>query len=123
MLAFAVPPNSEKVLVPTYTDRLMRNFANRRGLSQPISPPRPNRSRSFSGADDELMLADKYAEAVHAVAPSVDVKLIDGVNHMGIVSAPRGGFRHRRRRRQAGREFMKPDFQLPAGFRQREVTS
>ncbi len=24
-----------------------------------------------------------------AVAPAVDVKLIDGVNHMGIVSAPR----------------------------------
>jgi hypothetical protein len=35
------------------------------------------------------MLADKYAEAVHAVAPSVDVKLIDGVNHIGIVSASR----------------------------------
>jgi hypothetical protein len=35
------------------------------------------------------MLVDKYAPAVHAVAPAVDVKLIDGVNHMGIVSAPR----------------------------------
>jgi len=33
------------------------------------------------------MLADKYADAVHAVAPSVDVRLIDGVNHIGIVSA------------------------------------
>jgi len=32
------------------------------------------------------MLADKYADAIHAVAPSVDVKLIDGVNHMGVVS-------------------------------------
>src|SRR6266852_4091195 len=29
VLAFAVPPNSEKILVPTYTDRLMRNFAVR----------------------------------------------------------------------------------------------
>ena len=35
------------------------------------------------------MLADKYADAVHAVLPSVDVKLIDGVNHMGIVSTPK----------------------------------
>ena len=35
------------------------------------------------------MLADKYADAVHAIAPSVDVKLIDGINHMGIVSAPK----------------------------------
>ena len=30
VLAFAVPPNSEKSLVPTYTDRLMRNFATHR---------------------------------------------------------------------------------------------
>ena len=44
-----------------------------------LSPLRP---------DDELMLADKYADAVHAVAPTVDVKLIAGVNHMEIVSAP-----------------------------------
>ena len=27
--------------------------------------------------------------AVHAVAPQVDVKLIDGVDHMGIVSSPK----------------------------------
>jgi len=36
-----------------------------------------------------LMLADKYADAVHAVAPKVGVKLIEGVDHMGIVSAPK----------------------------------
>jgi hypothetical protein len=35
------------------------------------------------------MLADKYAEAVRATAPSVKVRLIDGVNHMGIVSDPK----------------------------------
>ena len=28
VLAFAVPPNSEKILTGTYSDRLMRNFAN-----------------------------------------------------------------------------------------------
>ena len=43
----------------------------------------------IAGADDELMLSDKYADAVHAVAPSVEVKLIDGVNHMGVVSMPK----------------------------------
>ena len=35
------------------------------------------------------MLADKYTEAVRGAAVAVDVKLIEGVNHMGIVSAPR----------------------------------
>jgi hypothetical protein len=34
------------------------------------------------------MLADKYVEAVRGVTPPVEVKLIDGVNHMGIVSSP-----------------------------------
>jgi pimeloyl-ACP methyl ester carboxylesterase len=82
-LGFAVPPKSEWMLAPTYSYRLMRNFATRRykddfaGVTKPLT--------LIAGADDELMLADKYADAVHAVAPSVDVKLIDGVNHMGIV--------------------------------------
>jgi alpha-beta hydrolase superfamily lysophospholipase len=86
-LAFAVPPNSANFLVPAYSDRLMRNFATRgyradlAGATKPLT--------IVSGAADELMLPDKYAEAVHAVAPSVEVKLIDGVNHMGVVSDPK----------------------------------
>ena len=43
----------------------------------------------ISGADDELMLSDKYAEAVRGAQVAVDVKLIEGINHMGIVSAPK----------------------------------
>ena len=34
------------------------------------------------------MIADKYAEAVRGITLPVDVKLIAGVNHMGIVGAP-----------------------------------
>ena len=87
VLAFAVPPNSEKNLVGTYTDRLMRNFAvngdYRRDLARAAGP-----ITIISGADDELMFADKYAEVVREAKTPVDVKLIAGVNHMGIVSAP-----------------------------------
>jgi alpha-beta hydrolase superfamily lysophospholipase len=87
VLAFAVPPNSEKLLVPVYSDRLMRNFANHPDFRSDLAAAtRP--MTIFSGADDELMLAGQYAEAVHGAKPSVDVKLIDGVNHMGIVSNP-----------------------------------
>jgi len=86
VLAFAVPPNSEKMLVATYTERLRRNFAAsadfHRDLAAVTKP-----MTVFAGADDELMLADKYAEAVNGAAVPVDVKLIAGVNHMGIVSA------------------------------------
>ena len=83
-LAFAVPANSEAMLAPTYSYRLMRNFATRGYRSDFAATTTP--VTLISGAADELMLADKYADAVHAVAPSVEVKLIEGVDHMGIVS-------------------------------------
>jgi alpha-beta hydrolase superfamily lysophospholipase len=86
-LAFAVPPNSEKILVPVYSDRLMRNFATRGYRTDLAAVTRP--LTIISGADDEMMLADKYEETARAVAPSVDVKLIDGVNHMGLVTLPK----------------------------------
>jgi pimeloyl-ACP methyl ester carboxylesterase len=88
VLAFAVPPNSERTLVPTYTERLMRNFAVHGDFrGDPSAARRP--VTIFSGTDDELMFADKYADAVHAVLPQAEVKLIDGVNHMRIVSLPK----------------------------------
>jgi pimeloyl-ACP methyl ester carboxylesterase len=86
VIAFAVPPNSEKTLVPNYTDRLVRNFATRGYRTDLAAATRP--LTIIAGAEDELMLSDKYAESVHAIAPSVDVRLIGGVNHMDIVSNP-----------------------------------
>ena len=87
-VAFAVPPNSAKSLVPVYTERLRSNFGvhldYRTDLAAATKPV-----TIYSGADDELMLADKYAEAVRGVGPRVNVKLIEGINHMGIVSAPK----------------------------------
>ena len=84
-LAFAVPANSSAVLNPNYSYRLMRNFAahwdyreDLAAASRPIA--------LFSGADDELMLPDKYRDAMGEHVP---VHLIDGVNHMAIVSDPR----------------------------------
>jgi len=86
-LAFAVPANSERILASTYSYRLMRNFATR-GYKGDFAATR-HPVTLISGAADELMLADRYADAVHAVAPPVEVKLIDGVDHMGIVSDPK----------------------------------
>ena len=87
VVAFAVPPNSAKGLVPAYTERLRSNFGVRRDFRTDLAAAtRP--VAVFAGADDELMLADKYAEAVRGVAPNVNVRLVEGVNHMGIVSKP-----------------------------------
>jgi pimeloyl-ACP methyl ester carboxylesterase len=84
-LAFAVPTNSARNLVPAYTDRLRLNF----GTHQDFHADLATASKPltiYSGADDELMLAAKYAKAVRDF-PRVDVRLVEGVNHMGIVSA------------------------------------
>jgi alpha-beta hydrolase superfamily lysophospholipase len=80
-IAFAVPPNSAKALTAAYSYRLMRNFAAssdyRADLAAATRPV-----AIFSGADDELMWSDRYNEAAGGRAA---VRIIDGVNHMGIV--------------------------------------
>jgi pimeloyl-ACP methyl ester carboxylesterase len=83
-LAFAVPANSADILAPTYSYRLMRNFATRGYRSDFAAVTKP--LTLIAGAADELMLSDKYAEALHEVLPSADVKLLDGIDHMGVVS-------------------------------------
>jgi alpha-beta hydrolase superfamily lysophospholipase len=87
VLAFAVRPNMDKILVSTYSDRLMRNFATRGYRLDLPAVTRP--MTIFGGAEDEMMLSDQYAAAVQAIRPGVDVRLIDGVNHMGMVTTPK----------------------------------
>lgn len=87
VLAFAVPANSAKYLTSTYSDRLTRNFATHGYRLDLASVTHP--MTIFGGAEDEMMISDKYAEAVQAIRPSVDVKLIEGVNHMGMVTNPK----------------------------------
>jgi pimeloyl-ACP methyl ester carboxylesterase len=87
VLAFAVPPNSEWILTSAYSDRLMRNFATR-GYRLDF-PAVTHPMTIFGGAEDEMMITDKYAETVQALKPSIDVKVIEGINHMGIVTNPK----------------------------------
>jgi alpha-beta hydrolase superfamily lysophospholipase len=83
-IAFAVGSHTSAILASTYSYRLMRNFGasqNYRGDLAAASKP----VIVFAGAADELMFPDKYSDAVGQRAP---VRLIEGVNHMGIVSDP-----------------------------------
>jgi len=83
-LAFAVPADAApRFLTPRYSFRLMRNFATDdfradiRAARTPLA--------LVAGGDDELMRSERYQAAVGS---SVPVHLIDGVNHMAVVSAP-----------------------------------
>jgi alpha-beta hydrolase superfamily lysophospholipase len=83
-VAFAVPSDSAKILNASYSYRLMCNFAASRDFRQDLAAAtRP--ITIFAGADDELMWSGKYQEAVGNRAT---VRIIDGVNHMGIVGEP-----------------------------------
>lgn len=83
-IAFAVPPNSSRILTATYSYRLMRNFAASRDFRADLAAA-TKPIAIFSGSADELMFSDKYREAV---GDRATVRIIDGVNHMGIVGNP-----------------------------------
>jgi alpha-beta hydrolase superfamily lysophospholipase len=83
-IAFAVPPNSSQALTATYSYRLLRNFgaspdfrADLAAATRPVT--------IFSGSSDELIRSDRIHEAV---GDRATIRIIDGVNHMGIVSNP-----------------------------------
>jgi alpha-beta hydrolase superfamily lysophospholipase len=80
-LAFAVPPDSAQRLNADYSYRLMINFAAssdfRKDLAAATRPV-----AIFAGSADELMVPARYQEAVGNRAT---VRIIDGINHMGIV--------------------------------------
>lgn len=83
-VAFAVAPGSAKILNANYSYRLMCNFAASRDFRQDLAAAsRP--IAIFAGGDDELMWPGKYQEAVGNRAT---VRIIEGVDHMGIVGDP-----------------------------------
>jgi hypothetical protein len=83
-IAFAVAPNTSANLASTYSYRLMRNFGPTQAYRDDFAAA-GSRVAVFAGSADELMFADKYKDAV---GEGVAVKLIAGVNHMGMVSDP-----------------------------------
>src|SRR5205823_2644385 len=88
-VALAVPAHSEKTQTAIYSYRLISNFGvngtYRENLAAAKGP-----ITIIAGADDELMIASNYRAAI-ADFPAVDVKLLDGFNHMAVVSDAAAG--------------------------------
>jgi alpha-beta hydrolase superfamily lysophospholipase len=82
-LAFAVPPNSKMTNTDRYSYRLTRNFATRDFHKDIAAANGP--LALIAAGDDEMMLSDQYQAAV---GPAVPVRVIPGVNHMAVLSAP-----------------------------------
>ena len=84
VLAFAVGPDA-KELTGVYSYRMLKNYAvhgdYRADLAAATRP-----ITIYSGAEDELMFADEYADAMRGAGAKPDVRLIADLNHMAIVS-------------------------------------
>jgi alpha-beta hydrolase superfamily lysophospholipase len=83
-VAFAVPPDSVRLQNPTYPYRLMLNFGPGPDFRQKLAAA-TKPITIFAGAADELMLSGKYPEAV---GDRATVRILDGIDHMGIVANP-----------------------------------
>jgi pimeloyl-ACP methyl ester carboxylesterase len=87
VIAFALRPGAEKFVTTQYSFRLLANFgpppnlgAAFRGLKMPTT--------IIAGADDELMVPDKYSDIVAGVEPAIPVKILPGLGHMDMLHAP-----------------------------------
>jgi pimeloyl-ACP methyl ester carboxylesterase len=86
VIAFAVGPGSEKFVTSRYSYRLLTNFAAPSDLGvafRALKAP----TTIIAGGADELMLPDKYADVVHGIEPTVDVRIVSGLSHMGMLHA------------------------------------
>ncbi len=82
VIAFAVDPSAAQHLTPSYSFRLMINFAPHRDWRRDIASTR-GPLIVLVGADDQLFNADRFA-AVFAAASSGKIEIVPGSDHMGI---------------------------------------
>ncbi len=84
-IAFAVPPEKAQAQTVTYSWRLLRNFGldmqNWESAVKHIHQP----TQVLVGGKDELFYAEKFQPIFTALQPAIGVRLLEGVNHMGIV--------------------------------------
>lgn len=86
VIAFAVPQGSARFLTAEYSLRLLANFGTHRDYRGDLDAAR-GPITLIAGADDSLMAADRYADAVRGSAARIEVRVLDNIDHVGIVSA------------------------------------
>jgi alpha-beta hydrolase superfamily lysophospholipase len=84
VLAFAVQPHSEKYVVASYSFRLLSGFAASSDFRTDLAAAKAPVT-VISGEADELMVSDKYQATM---GDRARVKILPGINHMGIVGDP-----------------------------------
>ena len=89
VLAMAVDPKraTEVKQTPVYTFRMLRNFGpsddylgDLRRVRGPVS--------LFVGSEDDIFIAGKFEALLRPVRPDISLKVLPGINHMGMTVKP-----------------------------------
>jgi pimeloyl-ACP methyl ester carboxylesterase len=89
VLAFAVAAGNPNHLTPTYSYRLLTNFApDDDYIGDLRRAPAP--LMAVAGTDDEIFQTDRLQAALAAGRPGVRVDLVPGVGHIGLTTTPTG---------------------------------
>lgn len=84
---FALNDEARKILTPSYSYALATNFGAH--LDYPADIARaPEALKLLVGADDELMLPDRYTEVFAAAGKNITVTRVPGANHIGLTLNP-----------------------------------
>jgi pimeloyl-ACP methyl ester carboxylesterase len=86
VIAFAVPPNTTRILTSEYSFRLLSNFGTHRDYRVDLDAAKGPLTL-IAGTNDELMFSEKYEETVRrSPTANIDVRILDNTNHMDVVS-------------------------------------
>lgn len=87
VLFFALPPEASATHTTSYSYRLQLNFrphldymGDVRAITRPV--------QVLVGANDEIFIADQYAPLLEPLQSRLQVKVLPGVNHLGMVIDP-----------------------------------
>jgi len=87
VLAFAIQPGMEKVMTPSYSYRLQRNFEPHSDYLEDIRrTPKP--MAVLVGGSDELFFPDRFEPLFHSVRSDVPVTVVPGLSHIEMSLAP-----------------------------------
>jgi len=87
VIAFALRPGAEKFVTTRYSFRLLANFGSPPDLGAAFRRLKMP-TTIIAGADDELMVSDKYADIVAGIEPPIPVKILPDLGHMDMLHAP-----------------------------------
>jgi pimeloyl-ACP methyl ester carboxylesterase len=86
VIAFAVPPNTTRILTSEYSFRLLSNFGTHRDYRVDLDAAKGPLTL-IAGANDELMFSENYQEIKRASpGANIDVRILENTNHMDVVS-------------------------------------